>query len=65
MHGTKSYIVECATRTDGPWTQVTMITRVSCNAANLTPGKKYWFHVRAVGAAGLNGWSELAAKLAA
>ena len=42
-----------------------MITRVSCNAANLTPGKKYWIHVRAVGAAGLNGWSELAAKLAA
>ena len=65
VHGAKSYIVECATSPDGPWTQVTVTTRISCNAANLTPGTKYWFRVRAVGAAGLSGWSDPAAKLAA
>ena len=65
VHGSKSYIVECATNPNGPWNQVTVTTRVSCVAANLTPGTKYWFRVRAVGAAGLSGWSDPAAKLAA
>ena len=65
VRGAKSYIVECATSPDGPWVQVTVTTRISCLATNLTPGTKYWFRVRAVGAAGLSGWSDPAAKLAA
>jgi len=65
VHGAKSYIVECANNPNGPWSQVTVTTRISCLATNLTPGTKYWFRVRAVGAAGLSGWSDPAAKLAA
>ena len=65
VRGAKSYIVECATSPDGPWVPVTVTTRISCLATNLTPGTKYWFRVRAVGAAGLSGWSDPAAKLAA
>ena len=65
VHGAKSYIVECATNPNGPWVPVTVTTRISCLATNLTPGTKYWFRVRAVGAAGLSGWSDPAAKLAA
>ena len=64
VHGAKSYIVECSTNPDGPWTPVAVSTRVSCVAANLTSGTKYWFHVRAVGAAGLSGWSDPAVKMA-
>jgi len=65
VHGAKSYIVECSANPNGPWAPVTVTKRISCVAQNLTPGTKYWFRVRAVGAAGLSGWSDPAAKLAA
>ena len=65
VHGARSYVAEYATSPDGPWSQAAMTTRVSCLAGNLTPGVKYWFRVRALGAAGLSGWSEPVAKVAA
>ena len=48
-----------------PAPKPSVTTRISCLATNLTPGKKYWFRVRAVGAAGLSGWSDSAARLTA
>ena len=47
VHGAKSYVVECATSPSGQWVQVTVTTRISCPATNLTPGTKHWFRVRA------------------
>jgi hypothetical protein len=40
-------------------------TRTTSKASGLTSGTKYWFRVRAVGAAGLSGGSEPAQKMAA
>jgi hypothetical protein len=65
VRGARSYFVECATNPNGPWTQVDVTTRVSAVAAGLTSGTKYWFRVRALGAAGFSGWSDSTQKMAA
>jgi hypothetical protein len=65
VRGAKTYIVECATSPEGPWTQIDVTTRATCKATGLTSGTKYWFRLRAVGAAGLSGWSDPAQKMAA
>lgn len=65
VHGAKSYFVECATNTSGPWNQIEVTTRVSATAVGLTSGTKYWFRVRAIGTAGFSGWSDPAHKMAA
>ena len=63
--GANSYVVECAQNPDGPWNQVAITTRAEYTAQGLTSGTKYWFRVRAVGAAGLGPWSDPAVKMAA
>ena len=65
VHGARSYFVECATNPTGTWTQVGVSTRVSITATGLVSGTKYWFRVRALGAAGFSGWSDPAQKMAA
>ncbi len=65
VHGAKSYFVECAANSNGPWNQIDVTTRVSTTATGLTSGVKYWFRVRAIGTAGYSGWSEPAQKMAA
>ena len=65
VRGAKSYFVECATNPNGPWTQAEVTTRVSIVAKGLTGGTKYWFRVRALGAAGFSGWSDAVQKMAA
>ena len=65
VRGAKSYIVECAQSANGPWTQVTVTARANHSVDGLTAGTKYWFRVRAVGAAGMSGWSDPAVKMAA
>ena len=65
MFGGCSYVVECATNPNGPWTQVAVTTRANYTATGLASGTKYWFHVRAAGAAGPGPWSELVVKMAA
>ena len=44
------------------WTQIGIATSASKVISNLTSGKRYWFRVKAVGAAGESGWSEQASK---
>jgi len=65
VRGARSYFVECATNPAGPWAQVDVTTRTSTVASGLVSGTKYWFRVRALGAAGFSGWSDPAQKMAA
>ncbi len=65
VYGAFTYLIETATNSEGPWTQYTAATRSRAALAGLTPGTKYWVRVRAVGAAGLGPYSDLACKIAA
>ena len=65
MFGASSYVFECATNPNGPWTPVEVTSRASTVATELTSGTKYWFHMRAGGAAGPDPWSEPVVKMAA
>jgi hypothetical protein len=60
-----SYIIESSfdPATAASWTFVGIATAASKAVANLTSGKRYWFRVKAVGAAGESGWSEHASKV--
>lgn len=61
-----SYIIESSLdpATAASWTHVGIATAASKAVANLTTGKRYWFRVKTVGAAGESGWSEHASKVA-
>jgi|SRR5205085_2296489 len=64
--GAKSYIVEL-TQTpadEATWKQQAVVTASKCTVGKLTSGTKYWFRVRAVGAAGHSAWSDPASKMA-
>ena len=65
VNGAHSYVVECAQTPAGPWNQVGITTRSDYEAGGLTTGSKYWFRVRAVGAAGPGPWSDPTVKMAA
>jgi len=65
VRGGKSYLVDCASNSNGPWTQVAVTTDTQAVISNLVSGTKYYFRVRALGAAGLGPWSDIAAKMAA
>ena len=65
VFGASSYVFECATNPNGPWTPVEVTSRASTVATELTSGTKYWFHMRAGGAAGPDPWSEPVVKMAA
>jgi len=45
------------------WTHVGIATAANKAVGNLTTGKRYWFRVKTVGAAGESGWSEHASKV--
>ena len=64
VRGGRSYLVECATNALGPWTQVALTTDTQTLVTNLISGTKYYYRVRALGAAGLGPWSDLATKMA-
>ncbi len=59
-----SYIIESSLDPATPtsWTHVGIATAANKAVGNLTTGKRYWFRVKAVGAAGESGWSEQASK---
>ena len=61
-----SYIVESSVdpATSASWTHVGIATAANKAVGNLTTGKRYWFRVKTVGAAGESGWSEHASKVA-
>jgi len=65
VRGARSYFVECAANSNGPWNQIEVTTRVGTTAVGLTSGTKCWFRVRAIGTAGFSGWSDPAQKMAA
>ncbi|MHB8521330.1 MAG: fibronectin type III domain-containing protein [Limisphaerales bacterium] len=64
VSGANSYVVEYSPNPTGPWTQSAIVTRSSHTVGGLTSGTKYWFRVRAVGAAGPGPWSDPAMKMA-
>ena len=60
-----SYTIESSLDpTTTSWTQVGIATAANKVINNLTSGKRYWFRVKTVGAAGESGWSEHASKVA-
>lgn len=63
--GALVYLIETATTAEGTYTQVTACSRARCTLTDLLPGTKYWVRVRAVGAAGLGPYSDVAYKIAA
>jgi hypothetical protein len=63
--GASSYVVECATNPNGPWTQVVITTRTTHTLSGLTSGTKYWVRVRAGGVVGYGPWSDPVVKMAA
>jgi hypothetical protein len=65
MYGARSFHVECATGANGPWNPVTSVTGTRVVVNSLTSGTKYFFRVRALGAAGYGPWSDIAMKMAA
>lgn len=65
IYGARSYIIEIATDAAGPWTQTSLTTASDAVVNSLTSGTKYFFRVRALGAAGPSPWSDIAMKMAA
>lgn len=64
--GARNYVLDQATSAEGPWTtNVAISTRTSHTFTDLSPGTKYWFRVRAFGAAGFGGLSDVASRIAA
>jgi hypothetical protein len=64
--GLKSYIGE---QTEDPagqtgWTHAFVVTKSSATVPGLVSGKRYWFRVAALGAAGQGPWSDPATKVA-
>ena len=61
-----SYIIEFSLdpATSTSWTHIGIATAANKAVSSLTTGKRYWFRVKTVGAAGESGWSEHASKVA-
>ncbi len=62
--GVQTYAAEYATSVDGPYTQCYIGKASKCAATGLASGTRYFFRVRAIGAAGPSGWSDVAEKRA-
>lgn len=65
VRGARSYMIECAADANGPWNPLPPTTEAKTVATNLVAGTRYYFRVRALGAAGLGPWSDIASKVAA
>lgn len=60
----RSYTIEATQDpANGSWTHIGIATSASRVIPNLSSGKRYWFRVAAVGAAGQSGWSEHATRV--
>jgi hypothetical protein len=57
QHGVQTHQAEYATAPDGPFTSFYTGKKSSCAATGLVSGTLYWFHMRAVGAAGPGPWA--------
>lgn len=62
--GVQTYVAEQAAAPSGPWTQCYVGKPSKCTVTGLTSGTQYWFHVKAIGAAGPSAWSDPATKRA-
>ncbi len=61
----RNFSIQYALSPDGPWTDCPFTTKARGTiVAGLTPGKVYWFRIRANGAAGSSDWSMPACKMA-
>lgn len=59
VYGAKSYIVERAMdNVDLDWKMIGTSTKKETSLNSMMSGKKYWFRVSAVGAAGQSAWSD-------
>ncbi len=65
VNGTDQYSLECAENANGPWTEAYRGSATRATCSNLTPGKEYFFHVRAWGTAGPGTWSDITKTRAA
>jgi hypothetical protein len=63
--GRDIYIVECSENASGPWTEAYRGAATSATCSGLTPGKEYFFRVRAWGTAGPGAWSDITKTRAA
>ncbi len=62
--GVQTYVAQQAASSSGPWTESYVGKASKCTVTGLNNGTEYWFHVRAIGAAGPNAWSDPATKRA-
>ena len=63
IYGAASYVVECATDPTGDWRVVAVSVRAEAEITGLASGTRYYFRVRAIGAAGDGPWSDIASKI--
>lgn len=65
IYGAKAYNIERAEDTpEGTWKPMGTVTKCSASVNTMVSGKKYWFRIAAVGAAGQSAWSEPVALIA-
>jgi hypothetical protein len=66
VFGARSYVVQITQDVSGSssWTIAVVVTKAKASIKNLDSGKKYWFKVAAVGAAGQGPWSDPATTYA-
>lgn len=62
----RTYVVEMRIHAtpENAWTQAELPTKSRTSLNGLTPGQRYEFRVRAVGAAGMSGWSDVVLRMA-
>ncbi len=67
IRGARAYTVERATDAGGEliWQSAANVTKPKASVNTMTPGKKYWFRVASVGAAGQGPWSDLVGRVVA
>lgn len=61
----RTYLVQYAESVDGPWTDCPLDSRTRINVIGLTPGKTYYFRVKAIGVNGMSsGWTATTSRMA-
>ncbi len=60
----RNYQVQYAESADGPWIDATLASATRVDVAGLTPGKTYWFRVKAIGVQGMSSnWTSSTSKM--
>ncbi len=64
IRGARAYVIEKAADADGPstWESAAAVTKPKASVNTMISGKKYWFRVAPIGAAGQGPWSEPVGK---